>query len=381
MGDGIADLLTDAFTDPTGVIAEVGERLSTATPSERCQLLRALGNACRELRRTSEATMHHEAALEVADEIGDATLIGLAAMSLSSTLTYDGAFDRALSLIDRSVELLDGDDRLVAMTQRAAILQRAGRHHDALEAFDAAFAAVDGIRDPSLEWDLWTNRGVLHGWLGHIEAGEADTRRALDMFTRSGWHKRAADAQHNLAWLAGRRGDIVEALRYFDLAQATYERAGVPPFAIFPDRCETLLAAGLAREALATAERSATNLEVTGDHADRAEALLLVARSAVLAGRPERASAAAQEASSLFARQHRAGWSSAADALTIESRFVSGRAVQADLGEALAISEHAAATGLPEVGVDARLLAADIAAVLGDWDACEAAIEPFEEVP
>ncbi|HZB43160.1 MAG TPA: hypothetical protein VE487_19475, partial [Ilumatobacter sp.] len=381
MGDVTADLLTEAFTDPTGVIAEVGERLNTASPSERCQLLRALGNACRELRRTSEATMHHEAALDLAEKLGDGRLVGLAAMSLSSTLTYDGAFDRALLLIDRSVELLDGDDHLVALTQRAAILQRAGRHHDALDAFDDAIAAVDGASDRSLEWDLWTNRGVLYGWLGQIGAGEADTQRALDMFQSRGWNKRAADAQHNLAWLAGRRGDIVEALRYFDLAQSTYEQAGVPSFAIFPDRCETLLAAGLAREALATAERSATRLGATGDHADRAEALLLVARSAIFAGRPDRASAAAHEASALFSLQHRAGWSSAADALAIECRLLSGRIVEADLDEARAISDQAAATGLREVSVDARLLAADIAAVLHDWDACEAAIALFDEVP
>ena len=57
MGDAIADLLTEAFTDPTRVIAEVDDRLPTATPSERCQLLRALGNACRELRQTAEATV------------------------------------------------------------------------------------------------------------------------------------------------------------------------------------------------------------------------------------------------------------------------------------------------------------------------------------
>ena len=72
------------------------------------------------------------------------------------------------------------------------------------------------------------NRGVLHGWLGQIEAAEADTQRALDMFLALGWNKRAADMQHNLAWLAGRRGDIVDALRRFDLAEADLRAGRVP---------------------------------------------------------------------------------------------------------------------------------------------------------
>ena len=381
MGVAIAALLTDAFTDPARVIAEVDDRLPTATPSERCQLLRALGNACRELRRTSEARAHHEAALDLAVGLGDGRLEGLSAMSLSATLTYDGEFDRALQLIDRSIDLLDGDDRLIALSQRAGILQRAGRHHEALDAFQLAFDSLDATSDPSIEGDLCMNRGVLHGWLGHIEAAEVDTQRALDMFLSLGWIKRAADMQHNLAWLAGRRGDIVEALRRFDLAQAMYEQADVPAVSIFPDRCETLLAAGLAREALATAERSAASLGAAGDHVDRAETLLLVARAAILAGEADRALAAAEEASSLFDHQRRAGWSSAAESLAIESRLLSGQVERADVDRALAISETAAAAGLREVSIDAQLLAADIATVFGDWAASEAVVQALGEVP
>lgn len=381
MGTAIDDLLIEAFTDPNRVISDVGAQLSAASPSDRCQLLRALGNACRELRRTADAADYHKAAFDLAVELGDRRLEGLAAMSLSATLTYDGKFGRALNLIDRSVELLDGDDRLVALTQRAGILQRAGRHHDALDAFSVAFSTLESTSDPSIRGDLWMNRGVLYGWLGDIQAGERDTQQALDMFVELGWIKRAADMQHNLAWLAGRRGDIVAALRYFDLAQTAYERAGVPAVAVFPDRCETLLAAGLAREALATAERSVAGLAASGDHADQAEALLLVARAALLAEHHDRAMAAARHASELFADQHRGGWSSAADALALESRLRSGDVTTSDVVDALAISDAAQDAGLGEVGIDARLLAADIAARLGDWDACETAIAPFDDAP
>lgn len=381
MGDTIADLLTDAFTDPSHVIAEVGDRLPNATRAEQCQLLRALGNACRELRRTAEAIEHHEAAYELAQSLTDTRLEGLSAMSLSATLTYDGEFDRALRLVDRSIDLLEGDDRLMALSQRAGILRRAGRHQEALEAFEAAFASLDDSSDPSIVGDLWLNRGVLNGMLGDIDAGEADTQRALDMFLSYGWQKRAADMQHNLAWLAGRRGDIVRALLNFDLAESMYEEAGVPSLSIFPDRCETLVSAGLAREAMATAERSAAGLAATGDYVDEAEALLLVARAALLAGHTDRAREAAGHASALFAQQQRGGWSSAADALALESRLRSGDATRADIASALAISDATHAAGLDEASIDARLLAADIAARLGNWDACDHAIEPFDELP
>lgn len=381
MGTAIDDLLAEAFTDPNRVISDVGEKLDFASPSERCQLLRALGNACRELRRTAEAAEHHQAALDLAVMLGDRRLEGLAAMSLSATLTYDGEFKRALELVDRSVGLLEGDDRLIALSQRAGILQRAGRHHDALGAFSDAFSFLESTSEPSIVGDLWMNRGVLYGWLGDVSAGERDTQRAFDLFMELGWTKRAADMQHNLAWLAGRRGDIVAALRSFDLAQEMYSDAGVPSLSIFPDRCETLIAAGLAREALATAERSAAGLEATGDHVDQAEALLLVARAALLAEHNDRAVAAAQQASAIFSHQRRGGWSSAADALALEARLRAGQSKASDVGMALAISAAALDAGLGEVGIDARLLAADIAARLGDWESCELAIAPFDESP
>ena len=381
MRSASADLLTHAFTDPSGVIAEVEQRLSAATPAERCQLLRARGNACRELRRTSEARADHEAALGLAAELGDDRLTGLSAMSLSATLMYEGEFEQSLELVQRAIDLLDGDDRLVALSQQAGILQRAARPDDALAAFDEAFASLNGSSDPSIEGDLLVNRGVLLGWLGDIAAAESDTQRALDMWAAAGWTKRVADQQHNLAWLAGRRGDIVSALRFFDLAVDTYAQAGVPALSIFPDRCETLLAAGLAREALTTAERSVAGLAASGDHADQAEALLLVARAALLAEQNDRAAAAAQQASSLFAQQRRSGWSAAADAMALEARLRAGQSKASDVGMALAISAAALDAGLGEVGIDARLLAADIAARLGDWESCAVAIAPFDESP
>ena len=93
-----------------------------------------MGNACRELRRVDESVRHLTAAVDAAVELGDRELEGLASMSLAASLSYSGEFERSLELATRAVTLLDGDDKVAAMSQRAGLLHRAGRHSEALGA-------------------------------------------------------------------------------------------------------------------------------------------------------------------------------------------------------------------------------------------------------
>jgi hypothetical protein len=132
---------------------------------------------------------------------------------------------------------------------------------------------------------------------------------------------------------------------------------------------------------LALAERSAASLAGEGDHVDRAEALLLLARSAILAGDAPRALGASEEAASLFTRQQRQGWSSAAECLALEARLLAEKVRPADVRLALGISDAAAEARMHEVAIDARLLAGDIAAVLDDWPACASAIDAIDQQP
>ena len=256
MGGTVEELLTRAFTDPTSTLEEAAERLPSAAATERVELLRVMGNACREVRRVEESVRHLATAVDAAIELDDPELEGLASMSLAASLSYSGEFERSLELAIRAVALLEGDDKVAAMSQRAGLLHRAGRHPEALAAFTAALDAATRSDDATLIGDLLTNRGVLLGWAGEIEAAEADTRRALDLYERQGWTKAAADVYHNLAWLAARRGDLVESFRRFDDAQQRYESLGVSGAAVYPDRAEALVAAGLPHEALRLAERA-----------------------------------------------------------------------------------------------------------------------------
>jgi tetratricopeptide (TPR) repeat protein len=370
-------LLTRAFTDPAETLEHAGSRLPDATGAERVELLRVMGNACRELRRVEESVRHLTAAVDAAVELGDRELEGLASMSLAASLSYSGEFERSLELATRAITLLDGDDKVAAMSQRAGLLQRAGRHPEALRAINAALDAA-AATDGTIVADLLTNRGVLLGWAGEIEAAEADTRRALDLCESQGWTKRVADMRHNLAWLAARRGDLVESFRRFDEAERVYTSLGVSGAAVFPDRAEALLAAGLPREALAVAELAVQGLRAQGDEVDLAEALMLVARAALLAGDVDRAAAAAGEATERFEAQGRAGWWAAAASLRVEAHRRGGSVDRSDAALIDTVIAATKAAGLTAAAAYARVIAAELAAAHGDVDTAQLHLAAME---
>ena len=272
-------------------------RLPAATAAERVELLRVMGNACRELRQVDESDPPSRA--RPSTRPSSSTIPSwkaCASMSLAASLSYSGEFERSLELATRAVSpprrRRQGRRDEPAGRPAAA----GGPNPEALEAFTAALDAAAGTSDRTHRRRHLDESWVLLGWAGEIEAAEADTRRALDLYESQGWTKRAADMRHNLAWLAARRGDLVESFRRFDEAEQRYESLGVSGAAVFPDRAEALLAAGLPQEALTLAERAVQGLRAQGDDVDVAEALMLVARAALLAGDVDRAAAAAGEA-------------------------------------------------------------------------------------
>jgi tetratricopeptide (TPR) repeat protein len=378
VGGSIEDLLTRAFTDPNRALEAAEEQLPAAAGADRVELLRVMGNACRELGRVEDSVRFLVAATETAIELGETELEGLASMSLAGSLSYSGEFDRSLELATRAVALLGGDEEVLAMSQRACLLQRAGRHTDALAAFTTALDAAAVATDGTIVADVLANRGVLLGWTGEIEAADADTRRALELYEAHGWTKAAADTRHNLAWLAARRGDLVESFRRFDEAEQVFTSLGLSSATVVPDRAEALLAAGLSDEALILAERSVASLEAQGNDVDAAEALMLVARAALLAGDVDRAAAAAGEATTRFEAQGRAGWWAAAASLRVEAHQRAGVADESDAALIDTVIAATKAAGLTAASEYARVIAAELAAARGDVATAECHIAATE---
>ena len=119
------------------------------------------------------------------------------------------------------------------------------------------------------------------------------------------------------------------------------------------------------------AERAARDLRAQGDDVDVAEALMLVARAALLAGDVSRAADAAGEAMSQFQSQGRAGWWAAAASLRVEAHHRAGTADESDaavIDTVIAATEEA---GLSAAAASAHVLAAELAADRGDVDAAQ----------
>lgn len=158
------------------------------------------------------------------------------------------------------------------------------------------------------------------------------------------------------------------ALRLLDEAEERYARLGTPTFMLNIRRCEVLMAAGLAPEALAEADAAIRKLDGIGGQSTRkAELLLAAARAARLAGDPHTAIARAALAVRLFAGQRRTWWETHARLVLIEARHAAGRGSGRLVADAAAVAEKLASFGAP-AAPEASLLAGRIALGLG-WTA------------
>ena len=87
------------------------------------------------------------------------------------------------------------------------------------------------------------NRAVVQIYRGRLAAAESDLQGADALFAELGQELNRAIVQHNLGYVAARRGDIPEALRWYAEAERGYRAHRDPPLSLAVDRCELLLSA------------------------------------------------------------------------------------------------------------------------------------------
>ncbi len=215
--------------------------------------VRELRAALRLARRISSAEREADvlATLGVALIYTGKTTAGLAAL--------DQALDQAQAL-NQSQSQAQGGRRssgvLVArvLLRRGIALWTLGRYAAALD--DLRQAVVGLRRAGDL---LWTARALNARAMAYLAVGstsraDADFATAGQLSADSGQELEAVYALHNRGLTAFASGDLTSALSHLDAATSHYRtlQVSIPPLII--DRCAVLLAAGLARAALAEAE-------------------------------------------------------------------------------------------------------------------------------
>ncbi|MFF1322414.1 CHAT domain-containing protein [Streptomyces chartreusis] len=351
----LAQAQTVLVSDPSPLDASVAHQVIGTWQRDWGDLRLALHH----LRRASDLAARAQAPERESDTLA----------ALGVALVHAGRTEQALETLEQAVERGTGHTRARVLYRRAYAGWVLGRHREALEDIRRAIPVLRQADDVIWTARALTLRATIHLALGALERADADFAAAERLWDTTGHHDHdKADVVESRGLAAFRSGDVPLALRLLDEAQERYDRLGTPSFMLSIRRCEVLMAAGLAPEALAEADMAIEALERIGGHSTRkAELLLMAARAALQAGDPHTATARAAVAVRLFAGQRREWWEAHARLVQIEARAASGRASGRLVADAAAVAERLAGVGAP-AAAEASLLAGRIALTLG-WTA------------
>ncbi len=288
--------------------------------------------------------------------------------TLGVALVHAGRTRQGLDALRRGVERGTGHTRARVLFRRAYSWWVLGHHREALEDVRRAIPVLRQADDVIWTARALTLRATVHLALGAVERADADFTAAETLWDTTGQEHDKADAVESRGLAAFRSGDVPAALRLLDEAEERYAKLGTPTFMLNIRRCEVLMAAGLAAEALAEADAAIRALDGIGGQSTRkAELLLAAARAARLADEPQTAIARAALAVRLFAGQRRTWWETHARLVLIGARHAAGRGSGRLVADAAAVAEKLVALGAP-AAPEASLLAGRIALDLG-WTA------------
>ncbi|GGR44480.1 hypothetical protein GCM10015536_57920 [Streptomyces griseomycini] len=288
--------------------------------------------------------------------------------TLGVALVHAGRTRQGMDALRRGVERGTGHTRARVLFRRGYAWWVLGHHQDALEDVRRAVPVLRQADDVIWTARALTLRATVHLALGAVERADADFTAAEALWDTTDQEHDKADAVESRGLAAFRSGDVPAALRLLDEAEERYAKLGTPTFMLNIRRCEVLMAAGLAAEALAEADAAIRTLDGIGGQSTRkAELLLAAARAARLADDPQTAIARAALAVKLFAGQRRTWWETHARLVLIGARHAAGRGSGRLVADAAAVAEKLVALGAP-AAPEASLLAGRIALELG-WTA------------
>ena len=273
-------------SDPELALSMAAGFIDDADPEVAVVALWATGRANYERAHfaVAEEVLNRAVALGRRSHLAD--VVAQIRVSLAALHMELGRTARALRELDRAAGEISEQFAGRVLKQRSFVLFQLGRTHEALRDADRALPLLRREHDQLGEARLLINRGIARLALDDLGRAEADLRACRELAVLIDQDLIVAAADHNLAFLAGRRGDVAEALRLYEQARSGYHRVG-DPGRVMPildaDISETLLSAGLAADAAHSAARSLDNALESGDVLQQAEARLRLAR-ALLAG-------------------------------------------------------------------------------------------------
>ncbi|WP_329417531.1 CHAT domain-containing tetratricopeptide repeat protein [Streptomyces sp. NBC_00704] len=346
-GDALSRAEGVLGTDPTPLHASVAHQVIGIWQRDWGDMRLALGH----LRRARDLAARADSAEREADVLG----------TLGVALVHAGRTRQGLEAFERGVERGSGHTRARVLYRRAYSRWVLGHHREALEDVRRAIPVLRQADDVIWTARALTLRATVHLALGAVERAEADFTAAETLWDTTGQEHDKADAVESRGLAAFRSGDVPAALRLLDEAEERYAKLGTPTFMLAIRRCEVLMAAGLAPEALAEADAAIGVLDGIGGQSTRkAELLLAAAKAARLAGDPGTAIARAAVAERLFAGQRRTWWEAHARLVLIEARAATGRGSGRLVADAARLAERLAAFQAP-AAPEAWLLAGRIA--------------------
>ncbi len=224
--------------------------------------------------------------------------------SLAVALVYSGRTSAGLAAFERALQLSKGTLAGRVLQRRSLALLALGRHAAALDDARHAVAVLRRAGDTLWCARAMMARGLINHAMGFATRADADFAAAEPLLAETNQVLESIYMVHNRALVAFSLNDIPAALAYFDEAAARYEPLNVMASEFAIDRCVTLLAAGLARDALAEADAAVhSNEQQHGQATKKAELLLIAANAALAAAQPQTAVDRAQAAYRLFQAQ------------------------------------------------------------------------------
>ena len=368
-GRQVSELLAMAIAEPSKAEEWARRLLASETdPGVLSMARQALGVVLRDRGMPDQALTEMRTAVHLARRTGDIDRESDARATLGLTLAIAGRTRAGLTQLERA--------RSTALdaTTVARILMRRGhlmyflltRPHDALQDLEKALPIFRDTDDR-----IWTARTLNLVGLCQIAVGRADlaaqaVREAEEIFTAEGQDVESVVTLHNRGWIAWCQGNVPVALRLYDEAADGYAALGEDyPLLVF-DRCQALLAVGLASEAVDLAIRRIQSGSLEAVH--EAELLLTLADAELAAGDHAAAVADSARARGMFRTQRRPWW-----ALRAELASLLGQHGAGDTGRRLVRAATSVARGLDEYGSEeaavAWLLAGRFALSMGSAEA------------